>query len=415
MGEGRPRRLRIGIASGLAIVALAVTASPAAAQLQLLPVPGISPPGANDFDCVPRAGRPPVILVHGTLFEMTSTWPVLTPMLVADGFCVFALDYGRRGTAPVDDSADELAAFTRDVLDATGAPKVSFVGHSQGGLLARWATKSRGLLDWTQDIVGLAPSHHGTTAPAAPAVAGLGCMACDDQVAGSAFLALANSDPEAPPAVDHTVITTIYDEVVTPPQSQALSGETVGNVVLQDQCPGDLVEHVGIVFDPVALNWVRHALLRDGPANPAARADCSGSELPEEPPPVAPAPAPDPPDPPASSSSSPPPAAVPLRLELLSTELRASRSGRVRVRVRCSGPQDGRCTSLIRLRRGDRVLGTLRATLPAERTATLTLVLSQTGRRFVAAHRAGARVTLRATTDAASPRATSRTLTLRRG
>lgn len=405
MGGRVSRRLGSGVAGILVTLVSALAAPSAGAQLQLVPAPGISPPGANDFDCVPRADRPPVILVHGTLLDMTSSWPVLAPMLLADDFCVFALDYGRRGTAPVDASADELDAFTRRVLEETGAEKVSFVGHSQGGLLARWTVKSRGLLDSTEEIVGLAPSHHGTTAAAAPAVARLGCPACADQIAGSAFLALANSPPEAPPAIDHTVITTIHDEVVTPPRSQALSGDTVGNVVLQDQCRDDAVEHVGIIFDPVALQWVRHALLRAGPADPAARADCDGSSLPRESPGASPPP-----------GTPPPPAApAPPRLEFLSRALRATDDGRIRLRLRCTGPQDGRCRSVLRLRRGDRTLSTLRATLPAGRTATVTLVLARADRRFVAAHPRGVRVTLRATTDGAEPRATSRMVTLRPG
>lgn len=398
--------LRSGIAGILTTAALAVTASAAVAQLQLLPVPGIAPAGANDFDCVPRADRPPVILVHGALLDMTSSWTVLAPMLLRDGFCLFAVDYGRRGTAPVDASADELAAFTHRVLEQTGAPRVSFVGHGQGGLLARWTVKSRGLLDSTEEIVGLAPSHHGTTSQAAPVVASFGCPACADQTAGSAFLALVNSQPEAPPVIDHTVITTLHDEIVTPPRSQALDGETVGNVVLQDQCPDDLVEHAGIIFDPIALQWVRHALLRDGPADPAARADCDGSSLPREPPGGA--------SRPSSSAPSPPPPTT-VRLQLTSTSLRASTRGHVRLRVRCTGPQDGRCRSVLRLRHGDRVLGTLRATLPAGRTATVTLVLTRAGRRLVAAHRHGIRVSLRVSTDGAEPRVTARTLTLRPG
>lgn len=410
---GRSRGARRGpVARALVLAGIAALVLPpaAGAQVELAPVPGVDPPQANDPSCVPREDRPPVVLVHGTLLDMTSSWPALAPQLARDGFCVFALDYGRRGTAPVDASADELAAFTRRVLDATGASRVSFVGHSQGGLLARWTTRSRGLLDVTEDIVGLAPSHHGTTQPAAPLVAQLGCLSCADQQAGSAFLALANADPEAPPEVDHTVITTRYDEVVTPPSSQALRGPTVGNVVLQDQCPGDLAEHVGIVVDPVALSWVRHALLRDGPADPLARADCTGARLPAE--------RPSPPRPP---SSRPPGAGgngttggsgSPLRLVLRSTALRATRTGRVAVRVRCEGPAGERCESLVRLRHRDAVLGTVRASVPAGRNATLTVALTRAGRRL-AARREGVRVVLRATTSAGTPRSARRTVTLR--
>jgi triacylglycerol lipase len=58
-----------------------------------------------------------------------------------------------------------------------------------------------------------------------------------------------------------------YDEVVTPYQSQALSGDTVTNVVMQDRCPADLTDHIAIPYDPVALQWVVNALERPGPAD----------------------------------------------------------------------------------------------------------------------------------------------------
>lgn len=395
--------------TGLIVAATSLgLAAPAPAQLQAIPVPGVAPPGANDFSCVPREGRAPVILVHGTFLDMTTSWRTLAPQLVGDGFCVFALDYGQRGTAPVDASADELAAFTRRVLDATGAPQVSFVGHSQGGLLARWTVRSRGLLDRTRDIVGLAPSHHGTTQPLASLVTQLGCRSCADQTAGSAFLDRANAAPEAPEEVDHTVVTTIYDEVVTPPASQALDGPTVGNVVLQDQCPSDTAEHVAIVQDPVALAWVRHALLRDGPADPAARADCSGASLPQEAEPTA-------------TGATPSPAATPapepehVRLVLLSGVLRITRAATVPVRVRCDGPEGARCVSLVRLRRGSRILGTVRASIPVGPEQTVRMRIARSARAKLRADGTGVRVALRATTADGVPRATARGATLRRG
>jgi triacylglycerol esterase/lipase EstA (alpha/beta hydrolase family) len=52
--------------------------------------------------------------------------------LKAKGYCVFALDYGERGTGPIEDSAAALRDFVGRVLAATGAAKVSLVGHSQG-------------------------------------------------------------------------------------------------------------------------------------------------------------------------------------------------------------------------------------------------------------------------------------------
>jgi pimeloyl-ACP methyl ester carboxylesterase len=259
-----------GRAALLAIVAALLAAAPAGAQ-----TPGISPPGANDFSCRSTAHPVPVILVHGTFGDMTVSWNLFSPALVKDGYCVFALDLVNRGMAPMDQSADKLAAFIDEVRQKTGAAKVSLVGHSQGGMLGRYVARYRGKLDGIDDIVGLAPSSHGTTQPLAPPLGGLGCPACAEQAAGSAFMQKLNAGEEAPPPPSYTVVSTIHDEVVTPYQSQALTGSTVTNVVLQDRCPEDITEHVGIIYDPIALQWTANALGRTGPADPAFRPLCS--------------------------------------------------------------------------------------------------------------------------------------------
>ena len=73
-----------------------------------------------------------------------------------------------------------------------------------------------------------------------------------------------NAGEEAPPPPSYTVVSTAYDEVVTPYKSQALTGAT--NVVLQDRCPEDVTDHVGIIYDPIALQWtLERARPRPGP------------------------------------------------------------------------------------------------------------------------------------------------------
>jgi hypothetical protein len=69
------------------------------------------------------------------------------------------------------------------------------------------------------------------------------------------------------------VVSTRYDQVVTPNRSQALEGAT--NVVLQDRCPEDVTDHVGIIYDPIALAWTLNALGRPGPADPGFQPTCS--------------------------------------------------------------------------------------------------------------------------------------------
>ena len=258
-------------ASLAALIALSATGT-ALAQT----APGISPPGANDWSCKPSTQQPhPVVLVHGTFGDMTVSWNLISPALALNGYCVFALDYGNRGIAPIEDSAMEVNTFVDRVLAATGASRVSLVGHSQGGMMARYYIKFLGGKSEVDDLVGLVPSNHGTTTPLAPVAGDLGCVACDQQVAGSSFLQNLNAGDETPGDVSYTQVTTRYDEVVTPYRSAYLSpGPRTTNVTLQDRCPLDLTEHLGIIYDAAALQWVTNALGRPGPAAPSFRPSC---------------------------------------------------------------------------------------------------------------------------------------------
>jgi triacylglycerol lipase len=218
------------------------------------------PPGVNDWNCRPPAAHPyPVVLVHGTFFSTAISWETLAPMLVAKGYCVFALDYGSNGTAPVENSARELATFVDRVLRATGSSRVDIVGHSQGGMMPRYYMRFLGGAAKVDKLIGLSPSNHGTTTPLAPVVAPV-CPSCGEQTAGSAFLTTLNTGGETVAGVSYTVIETRYDEVVTPYTSAFLQGPGVTNVLLQTDCPLDLSDHIAITYDSVALQWVEHAL-----------------------------------------------------------------------------------------------------------------------------------------------------------
>lgn len=247
------------------------------------------PPGANDWSCRPSSAHPyPVVLVPGTIEGMSYNWFTLSPLLVDDGYCVFALDYGQQashplglpgaipanGTGEIAASAAELAAFVERVLAATGAPQVDIVGHSQGGMMPRYYLRFLGGAAQVHALVGLSPSNHGTTVDGlltlfelagieAAGSAGIGALcgaACEEQLAGSAFLRNLNAGGDTVPGVAYTVIETRYDEVVTPYTSAFLSGPDVTNVDLQAQCPLDGSEHLATPFDHVALRDVLNAL-----------------------------------------------------------------------------------------------------------------------------------------------------------
>jgi hypothetical protein len=237
----------------------------------------VAPPGANDWSCKPDAAHPqPVILVNGTFKSMAENWAVLSPRLAAEGYCVFAFDYGDMATAPIPDSAAQLRDFVDTVRSRTGAKRVDLVGHSQGGMMPRYYVKFLGGATKVDDLVGIVPSNHGTSNPLAIAAGATVCPACVDQTAGSPLLTKLNADPEAPAGPDYTQIATRYDEVVVPYTSAYLTGSDryVTNVLLQDACPVNTSEHDQAPKDVVVAQWVLNALGRSGPADPGFRPDC---------------------------------------------------------------------------------------------------------------------------------------------
>ncbi|MDQ0826856.1 pimeloyl-ACP methyl ester carboxylesterase [Arthrobacter sp. B2I5] len=250
----------------------------------------VAPPGANDWTCKPSPEHPyPVVLVPGTFESMAKNWSTLSPYLKSAGYCVFALNYGETNgvyaTAPVAESAKELAPFVDAVRAATGAAKVDLVGHSQGGMMPRYYMHLLGGAKYVHHLVGIAPSNHGTQglivpppdAVPDPAYTTLGCAACADQQAGSAFMQELNAKGDTVAGPSYTVISTVYDEVVIPYNSQFLVGPSrqVTNITIQDKCPADVFEHDQTPNDPVVHQFVANALSKaSGPADPAYQPSC---------------------------------------------------------------------------------------------------------------------------------------------
>jgi triacylglycerol esterase/lipase EstA (alpha/beta hydrolase family) len=219
-----------------------------------------------------------VVIVHGTFGDQKSLLDRLSLAMVDAGHCVYSFDYGNRATGPVEESAQQLKAFTTRVLEATGAAKVSMVGHSQGGMMPRYFIRFLGGDALVDDLVGLAPSNHGTSAtgdPGNPLTGPLmeeGCPACLQQTAGSEFLTNLNAGDETPGEVSYTNLTTRYDTVVVPHTSGYLEpGPLTTNLTLQDVCATDLAEHVQIPMSATAIALTLDALSHPGPADPTLR------------------------------------------------------------------------------------------------------------------------------------------------
>jgi triacylglycerol lipase len=217
----------------------------------------------------------PVLLVHGTFAD--TDWNVMRPALERRGYCVFTFSYGNQGTGEIAQSAHQLAGYVDRVLARTRATRVSIVGHSEGGLMPRYYIRFLGGAKKVSDLIGLAPSNHGTENPLGLAGAALGCTACAEQLAvGSPFLDKLNAGDEAPGPVDYTTIQTGLDQVVLPYTSAFLRGPSsrVTNITLQQSCSDDLAGHLDVPTDPVAVQWVANALSRSGPADPGFQPRC---------------------------------------------------------------------------------------------------------------------------------------------
>jgi triacylglycerol esterase/lipase EstA (alpha/beta hydrolase family) len=242
--------------------------------------------GANN-GCKPSSAHPyPVVLVHATLADEGSNWVTLAPLLANEGYCVYAFNYGATlaslevwpfigpridGLGHIEESAKELSSFVNSVLSKTKASKVDLVGHSQGGMMPNYYIKDLGGASKVNELIGLAPSNHGTTLggltklvevfPFADEIISgllefLGAPALPEQQEGSAFIKkLFGPGEPVVEGVRYVVIETTHDEVVTPYTNAFLKGSNVTNITIQNQCPSDPVGHIGMFDDsPVMQN-----------------------------------------------------------------------------------------------------------------------------------------------------------------
>ncbi|MFJ8076088.1 esterase/lipase family protein [Streptomyces sp. NPDC096176] len=246
--------------------------------------------GANDWSCRPSAEHPdPVVMLPGTFFNIGANFVKAAPRLKNEGYCVYAMNYGFTpfsfgrvgGLGSNKDSAAQLDAFVAKVQQATGAKKVDIVGHSLGGSVAMWWMKKMDGAAKVDRYVGWAPSSHGTdlngivdlgnNLRVMGFVTGLSNAArfpgVIEQTDTSDYTTQMWADGDTvPKGPRYTVIMTKTDTVVTPYATQALEGEDVDNIVLQDECPDDRAGHMGLFNDDPTLQMTMNALA-DGPAD----------------------------------------------------------------------------------------------------------------------------------------------------
>jgi pimeloyl-ACP methyl ester carboxylesterase len=222
------------------------------------------------------AGPAPVLLVPGTAYSPNSdfgwTWePALNKLGIP--WCAVALP--GNGMGDIQTAAEYVVNAIRSMRARAGR-RIEVIGHSQGGMLPRWAFRfwpdTRGMVD---DLIGMSPSNHGTFD--ADAVCLAACPASFWQQRDvSDFTKALNSSAETFPGISYTVAYTRLDEVVLPNLSDKGSsalhggGGDIRNVAIQQVCPLDISDHLAIgTYDPVAYALAIDAITHPGPADPA--------------------------------------------------------------------------------------------------------------------------------------------------
>jgi hypothetical protein len=256
------------------------------------PGPALSVPAATlakSLTCSPgydRSRHEPILLVPGT----TVTPAVEYGWSYERAFdqlhlpwCAVTLPDSTMGDIQI---AGEYVVNAIRTMHSASGKKVQIVGHSQGGMVPRWALRfwpdTRAMVD---DVIAMAPSNHGTIDADALCLPVAGCApAIWQQEYDSPFIQALNSGAETFAGISYTDIYTVEDEVVVPNFNDSGSSSlhtgdgTIANISVQSVCPAHITDHLLIgTADPVAFALVLDALEHPGPADPhrIARSVCS--------------------------------------------------------------------------------------------------------------------------------------------
>ena len=159
------------------------------------------------------------------------------------------------GSAPIAESAEMVATAVDAIRQETGAARVDLVGHSMGGLAARYYLESLGGAAAVGTYVDIGTPNSGQSL-------GLFCAlfwpGCADIAPGSAFLRALNQPPALPPGLPAYHLFSENEG----PEREPLPGAI--NASVQDFCPGRHVIHRNEPRDGAFQELIGSAL-RGGP------------------------------------------------------------------------------------------------------------------------------------------------------
>lgn len=232
--------------------------------------PAVTVPGAQLRAAVACRGdlsharKDPVLLIPGTFAWGQINWgwnyKKLLPTL---GYPTCTVTFPSHGAGDVQYATEYAVSAIRMMAHRSGR-KVVLIGHSQGGLEARWA------LRWWPDlrskvasVITLAAPNGGALYPNQHCTTANSCAASLYQMmSASKLLSTLNTGQTLTWGIPWTTIGTTSDTVFVLPSQAALRGAQ--NVTVQDLCPGHQVQHVGLAYDGPTSAIVLDALEHGG-------------------------------------------------------------------------------------------------------------------------------------------------------
>ncbi len=204
----------------------------------------------------PEAAGTPILLIHGIL-DNRSVFTVFRRALHRRGFgVVHAVNYGLF-TGDLRDAARELHDHVERLCEATGADKVHIVGHSLGGVIARYFVQRMGGSARVDTLVTLGSPHAGTLG------AYLIPTALGRQLRPGSPLLTELEEPAPGCTTRFLVVWSRMDQMVVPQRNARLQRPDldVAQLELHD------VGHLALPVDRRVVRWVVDALCRrDAPS-----------------------------------------------------------------------------------------------------------------------------------------------------
>jgi triacylglycerol lipase len=221
-------------------------------------------------DAPQSSGGEPTLLVHGISLTGPESWDWnYVPALNNAGIDVCTVDLPDRALTDIQLSTEYVVYAVREMREHYHS-KVDIVGHSEGSLEQRWATKFwPDVRNSVDDMVGLEAVYHGTAVANIICATGSCVPALWQASIGSNFLNALNADDETPGDVSYTSIYSLTDENTLLHPSVSEQGDGATNVPIQSICPARVVSHIQALADAVAYALVLDAFTHPGPADPS--------------------------------------------------------------------------------------------------------------------------------------------------